>query len=862
MNKFTTILKKCAPDVVVVLFFLLLSFFYFQVPVSEGLVLGGHDSDASVGQGREQVEYTKQTGEVTRWTGSLFCGMPTYQIAPSYEPMRLLQKIANVMDLGMNGAFSYVFLYLIGFYILLRALRIKPWVSAFGAVAWAFSSYFFIIIGAGHIWKALTLAYIPPTIGGLILCYRDRKLLGAALLALFTALQLLSNHMQMTYYFLFLMGFIAIAYLVEACLKENRAEALKRWGKSTLVAFVAGFLGIAANLPNVYHTYEYSKETMRGKSELTAYTASGEISNDKTSGLDRSYITRWSYGLDETLTLMIANFNGGGHGESMFENEHAKADSHYRTYSESAAALYQQLGSGTPGLAQYWGDQPFTVGPVYAGAIIVFLFLLGLFYVGGALKWAMLAATVVSLLFAWGHNSPLLTNFFIDYLPMYNKFRTVSSALVVAEFTIPFLAILCLVKILADPKIIFRRPVALGISLALTAGVCLLFWLAPGTAGNCLSANEMQAFAQLRRMIPDAAPFLADYETSITALRHAILSADARRSFLMIAAAAILIWSFARGWLKGWMLCGILATICLVDMWDVNKRYLNDKNFENPQQRLEAFQQKTPADEFILQDTDPSYRVLNIGGGDPFNENNTSYWHKSIGGYNAAKLRRYQDVIERCLNPEMQRLPAALNEAKGNIAALNVDSLTPVLNMLNARYYIFGRGEQARALRNPGANGNGWFVEKIDFVPNADAEMAALQKLDTKRAAVADEQFRSVLDGAMGGGTAVMTKYAPNELHYDIASPAGGLLVLSEVYYPGWTATIDGKPVEIGRVNYLLRALRVPAGEHKLVLEYRPKSITLTNAISYAAIALMLLALCFVAYRGARKVLKGDKSLS
>ncbi len=855
MDKF--VLKKFLPDFLCIALFALISFLYFATPISEGLVLGGHDSDAAEGmRGVEYQTFSQDSDEIMRWTGVVFSGMPTYQISPSYEPMKLLSYIGKVFSMGTDGVFSCVFLYLIGFYILLRALRIKPWVSAFGAIAWAFSSYFFIIIGAGHIWKVFTLAYIPPTIAGLILCYRDgRRLLGGAMLALFTALQLLSNHMQMTYYFLFPMAFIVIGYLVEACMDENRKAAVKKWWKGSLVALVAGLLGIAANIPNVYHTYEYSKETMRGKSELTQYTASGEVSDDKTDGLDRSYITRWSYGLDETLTLMIANFNGGGHGETLFENEKVQKDSHYNTYRQSVGALYQQFGSSTPGLVQYWGDQPFTVGPVYAGAIICFLFILGLFYVRGSLKWAMLAATIVSLLFAWGHNSPTITNFCIDYLPMYNKFRTVSSALVVAEFTIPFLAILCLVRLLKEPKIIFNRPVEFGISFALTGGVCLLFWLAPGVAGNCLSAGEENIFLQFRQMAPESAAFFTSYQESITALRHVILSADALRSFLMIAAAAVLLWVYARGWLKGWLVCGLIAIICLVDMWDVNKRYLNDKNFSNPKQRMAQFQQKTPADEYILQDKDLSYRVLNFGS-DTFNENNTSYWHKSIGGYNAAKLRRYQDIIDRGISVEMNRLKPAISAARGDMQSLNLDSLSPVLNMLNARYYIFGQGENSFALRNPLANGNGWFVKELSFVKGADAEMAGLLKLDTKHQAVADEQFKPMLEGELGSGegTVTMTKYEPNELHYDVSSPTGGLMVLSEVYYPGWTATVDGKPVEIGRVNYILRALRIPAGEHKVVLEYRPTSLTVTNAISYTAIALILLALGFVAWRSRAKV--------
>lgn len=849
-------LKACLPDVCAIAFFLLLSFAYFMTPISQGLVLGGHDTDASVGLGHEQVSYVEQTGEVTRWTNSIFSGMPTYQIAPSYKPISLLGKIAAVYGLGTTGVLSYVFLYLLGFYVLMRVAGFRPWLSALGAVVWAFSSYFFIIIAAGHIWKVMTLAFIPPTIAGLVLCYRGKYLWGGAVTALFTGFQVLSNHLQMTYYFLFVMLFIVLAYGVDAVVRKK----LPQFCKATGTAVLAGLLGVAVNLPNLYHTYEYSKESMRGKGELTS--PASQAAQETGSGLGRDYITNWSYGIDETLTLMLPDFKGGGSG-MVTQVAGIEEKEGYDTFIQCAMQAQQMLSEAgvqapPPGANQYWGDQPFTVGPVYAGAFICFLFILGLFYVRGPLKWGLLAATVLSLLFAWGRNWMPVTDFFIDYLPMYNKFRTVSSALVMAEFTIPFLAMLCLAEIIRRPALLAEKRVGLAVATALTAGVCLLLALFPSVAGNCLSAEETQVMDALARVCPP--DFIARYTDSIASIRHSILSADAWRSFFIIAIGLAALWCYGRGYVKAWLLCAVLLLVSLVDMWQVNKRYLNEGNFSDPVQRLEQLA-KTPADEQILQDKDIHYRVLNLGGGNPFNENNTSYWHKSIGGYHAAKLHRYQDLIDRHITPEMYAMARALAAAQGDLATVPADSIMPVLNMLNMKYVIFGQGQEAQAFLNPHANGNGWFVSSLRFAKDADGEMAALSGLDTKRAAVADERFRPQLDGTpLGGGTVKLTSYAPNELHYDVQADKGGLVVFSEVYYPGWTATIDGQPAELGRVDYVLRALKVPAGSHKVVMEFRPATVSATNAVAYAALALIavLLLLSFWREFGRRKAKPAD----
>ncbi len=809
--------KKIIPDVLMVAFFALISLAYFWTPITEGLVLTGTDHNAAVGSNVELDEYRKaHNGERTRWTNSLFSGMPTYQMSPSYDSTDTLTTVEKIYSLGLPAVAGYVFMMLLGFYILLRAFDFRAWMAALGAILWAFSSYYFIIIAAGHIWKLLTLCFIPPTIAGMILCYRGKYMWGIAVTGIFTALQILSNHIQMSYYFLSVMLLLAVAFLVSALRKKQ----LTRWVKGSLAALAGGLLGVSINISNLYHTYEYSKETMRGKSELTQKTKDAADLTD--SGLERSYITAWSYGIGETWTLLVPNAKGGA-SVPLSANKTAmeKAKSDYRP-------LYQQLG-------QYWGEQPGTSGPVYVGAFVLFLFVLGLQIVKGPMKWALLAATVLSILLSWGKNFMPFTDFFLDYVPMYDKFRTVASILVIAEFTIPLLAMFALKKlVVADEEKMktYKRP--LYISLGLTAGVCFLFWLLPDVFfGSYISTTEMQAIQGLAEY---GWP-VGDVIRNLSDMRRAMFTADALRSLVVILLGFGILMLYCAKKLKEIPMVACLALLCLVDMWTVNRRYLNDGNFVRPRTSVEAFPM-SEADRRILQDPDKYHRVLNLTVS-TFNDNTTSYYHKSIGGYHAAKLRRYQELIEAHIQREIGQVWDAINDECG-------ENSTPVLNMLNMKYVILPLRDNGKAeVLNPHANGNAWFVDAVRYVEDADAELAGLSGLDTKRVAVADKRFEAILGQARTDTTATaeLVSYEANELAYEVESRDGGVLVFSEIYYPGWTCTVDGKSVEIGRVDYVLRAVRIEGGKHHVVFTFKPRSERITETIAYSA--LVLLALLF-----------------
>jgi len=822
-------IKKCLPDVLAVLLFAVLAFAYFFPADIEGRILYRHDASAGRGAGQEGIEYLERTGERTRWTNALFCGMPTYQMAPSYGSTNLLSKAADAYHLWMPENVWYVFAYLLGFYILLRAFDFRQHLAALGSILWAFSTYFLIIIAAGHIWKVWALAYLPPLIAGLVLAYRGKYLWGLLLTAVFTALEINANHVQMTYYYLFIIFFLVIAWLVDAIRKHE----LERFAKATAVCVLGGVIGVCINLSNLYHTWQYSQESMRGKSELVKKNSG----NQTNSGLERDYITQWSYGIGETWTLLIPNTKGGASVPlSANETAMAKADPNYMS-------IYQQIG-------QYWGEQPGTSGPVYVGAFVMMLFILGLLIVKGPVKWALLAATILSVMLSWGKNFMGLTDFFIDYMPMYAKFRTVASILVIAEFTIPLLAMLALREVfkqgVKSPKIM--KP--LLASFVLTGGICLLMALSPTMFfDSFISTSEMSALKTL------PAEHVGPLMANLTEMRQAMFTSDCLRSFWVILLGTGILLFFYYGKLRQtYAVAGILI-LCLFDLWIVNKRYLNDEMFV-PKSEREAPQQKTQTDELILRDQNLDYRVLNLAS-NTFNENETSYYHKSIGGYHAAKLRRYQELVERHINPEMQRLYRSVSEAGGDMTRVNGDSIFPVLNMLNAKYFIFPlEGGQTVPIQNPYVYGNAWFVDQISYVDNANQEMDDLGHINLRHQAVADKKFQAQLGEAVVQDTAsvaVITAYEPNRLTYDVNSGKGGVLVFSEIYYPGWNATVDGEPVELGRVDYVLRAMNVKPGRHEVVLSFFPKSVNTTETVAYVAYVALLLILLGAGYMEYRR---------
>ena len=817
-------LKEYLPDLLVVIIFAVISFAYFFPADVDGRILYRHDASAGRGAGQETAEYHERTGKVSRWTNATFSGMPTYQTAPSYKSVSVLNQAVKAYHLWLPENVWYVFAYLLGFYILLRAYDFRRALAVLGSVIWAFSSYFFIIIAAGHIWKVMALAYLPPLIAGIVLSYRGKYLWGFIVTAIFAAFEVDANHVQMTYYYLFIILFMIIAYLVDAV----RKKTMKQFMRATAVCAAGALIGVLMNISNLYHTWQYAQESMRGKSELVKKNAA----NQTNSGLDRDYITQWSYGVDETWTLLVPNTKGGASVPLAANTEAMKiADPNFMQ-------IYQQLG-------QYWGEQPGTSGPVYVGAFVLMLFVLGLFIVKGPTKWALLAATVLSVLLSWGRNFMPFTNFFLDYIPMYSKFRTVASILVIAEFTIPLLAMMTLKKIVDEPDILTKKIKYVYISFGLTAGIALLFALMPTLFfSDFISSSEMQAL----KSIP--AEYLTPLLSNLRSIRESIFTADCWRSFWIIVIGTLCLFLYKMKKLRVEFMMIAITVLCLADMWQVNKRYLNDGMFVEKSVREQA-QPMTQTDRQILQDKALDYRVLNFAS-NTFNENETSFYHKSIGGYHAAKLRRYQELIDAYISPEMQKTMPAIAQAGGDMTKVNGNSIFPVLNMLNAKYFIVPlQSNQTVAIQNPYVYGNAWFVDKITYVKNANEELDGLGKLDLRHEAIADARFRSQLgESKAQDSTSIVkiTAYEPNQLTYDVRSATGGIVVFSEIFYPEWTATVDGKAVELGRVNYVLRALNVDKGHHTVVLTFDPKSVKQTETVAYLSYGVLLLVVLLGVY--------------
>ena len=825
-----------------------ISLAFFYPDALEGNVLRQHDMQQGAAIGHEAEAFREATGETTRWTNSLFSGMPTFQIAPSYPSSSLISWVNTLMGLGLPSPANLVAMMMIGFLILLLTMKMRWYVALIGAIAYGFSSYFIIIIGAGHIWKFVTLAYVPPTIAGVLLCYRGRYLAGGAMTAFFAMMQIASNHVQMTYYFMFVIAGLSLAILVWSV----RKHMLRRWLAATATLAVAGLLAAAANLPSLYNTYEYSKETMRGgHSELTQ---PDNGSNSTAGGLDRDYITQYSYGTSETFTLLIPDLKGGasmkpekGSNKMLTLADTDKARD-LAAKGEIDRQELQYLGY----MSQYFGEPEGTNGPVYVGALIVALFLLGCIIVKGPVKWALLALTVISILLALGRNCMWLTDLMIDHMPMYSKFRTVESILVIAEFTMPLLAIMALQKLLTTPDAWqrFRKPMIWSFGPVML--LCLAGIIMPGIYGSPIGGSDRQIDAMIAQSLSAGGAGQSTLQyfslenpriyAAIETIRHAMVSGDALRSFLVVAAGAIVLVMLMRGRLKAAVAMGAIGAIVLLDLFTVDKRYVDSESFVAKRLAMAPQFPLSDADRAILADTAMNYRVMDM---QRFWQADPSYHHKAIGGYHAAKLTRYQDLIDRHLQPLLGGNPTEADFR--------------VLDMLNARYVITAQGE---AVMNDHALGNAWIADSLIYVEGADAEMAALSEIDPAVTAVADSRFRPIL-GDMAtpkapGDTIFETSYAPNRLTYHARSAKGGLAVFSEVYFPwGWKATVDGAPAEIGRVDYLLRAMRLPAGSHTIEMWFDPDSLRTTTTTAYISIILIYLALAAAIAAGLRRAAAG-----
>ena len=846
----------------------IVSLAFFYPDNFEGNSLRQPDMQQGAAIGHEGAEYQAQTGEKALWTNSIFGGMPTFQISPSYPSNSLFDWLNSVYGLGLPSPSDLLFMMMFGFLILLFTLKMRWYYALIGALMWGFSSYFIIIIGAGHIWKFVTLAYVPPTIAGLIMLYNRRYVAGAAVLALFAMLQLNANHPQMSYYFGIVMALIAVAYLIDALRnKDDRKKELLRWLAASGLALASGALAVGANLPSLYNTYEYAKETKRAQSELTPLTTGNEQQAQErpTGGMPKEQIVGWSYGRSEMFSLLVPNIKGGASARpeagEMTRSTLAKLD---------GAEKFKNTAPAIELLTQYFNESEGTNGPVYVGIIVFALFLVGCFIVKGPLKWAMIAATVISVVLALGRNAEGITDFMIYNFPLYNKFRAVESILVVAEFAIPFLAVLALAQIIAKGREAwkeYRTPIYIGFGVP--ALVCALAVIAPTIFGEPVNDNDRAVIEQAlepsirswkQQGATDAQIQEVVYQYSlsnkanleaVSALRLSMVRTDGLRSFMFLTFAFVFLALYMAGKLKKGIAVGAVGNFVLIDLYGVDKRYVSHSSFgpaDSPDGKI-VF---TPdaIDNLILQDTTAHYRVFDIPG---FMGPDRSYFHKTLGGYHAAKLNRYDDLIQRKLMPAVQYGyfagdPELDNPELGELGPMLKTSYA-VADMLNGRYVITGDPQQPLVL-NDSAQGNAWFVDKIKWVDNADEEMAALdvRTLDLRHEAVADRRFADVLPAEAPslapGDTIFLTSYTPNRLTYHASTTAGGVGVFSEVYFPwGWKADVDGKPVSLARVNYVLRAMAIPAGSHTVTMTFDPDSLHTTSAAAYACVTLIYLLL-------------------
>ena len=807
--------KTYFPYAIAVLIFFIISFLFVAKPVAEGKKVIMADITKYKGQSKELNDYKEKTGETALWTNSMFGGMPSYLIKtpPASKFNSFIHKILN---LNHFRPVSFIFLLMVGFFIALLCFDVNPWISILGALAYGLSSYFFALIPAGHMSKVLALGYMPGLIGGARLAFRGKPLAGGAIFALFFALQMLVNHLQMTYYTFIILLIYGLSELIFA-IKEKR---IKPFLTSAAALIFFGLIAIGSNLRTLWTTYEYGEYSIRGKSELT--TDAG----NKTSGLDKDYATQWSYGIGESFTLLIPNFRGGA---SVYE---------LSTDSETYKLLSQIQGKAQAKktitqMPMYWGDQPFTQSTTYVGAVICLLFVLGMYVLKGRTKWWIFASTVVSLILAWGHNVPNITNFLLDHLPGYNKFRAVSSTLVIAQLTMPLMGILALAKMLKGEIMKEKLQKSLFYSVGITGGLALFFALFGKGMFSFEAASDQQYLAQGATQIVDA--WQAD--------RAMLLRKDSFRSLLFVLFAGGLLYLYLLKKVKlNYVIAG-MGLLILVDMWPVDKRYLNNDDFQTKKEHKTPFT-ASAADQFILQDPYQHYRVLNLAVS-TFQDASTSYFHKSIGGYHGAKWRRYQELYEQSMFQESQGIIGSLQTQNPHVIDATIEK-AHTLNMLNTKYIIYN--PNARPLVNTAANGNAWFVNNYQVVANADEEMAAIKTTNTKEIALVDERFEEFVEGKTlipdSLARIELIEYRPDYLKYSCNANSEQLALFSEIYYPkGWIAKVDGKEVDHFRANYLLRALMVPAGEHTIEFSFEPRSYALGGKVAMASSWILFLTL-------------------
>ena len=810
--------KKVISIAIAIFAFAVISWAYFY-PVLQGKRVKQHDMEMQKGMAQELTQYRESTGETALWTNSAFGGMPAWNITAP-QKTNLFQYVHKVLSIGLPSPLGSVFICMLGFFILLLVLDVSVWASAIGAIAYGFTSYLYIIIGAGHNGKAIAMAYMAPVIAGVLLTYKGKYLWGLILTAIALSLELFANHLQITYYLLLILVVIVIAEFIQDIRQKKLAHFFKASGMLAAVVLIS----VLTCSTKLYANYEFGKETTRGKPVLA-----NDKDPNQTKGLERDYITQWSYGKGETWSLMIPNVKGGA---SSFNNKPLTLETQNPQAVEKTDSRFRAYIAQQPA---YWGDQPGTSGPVYVGAIVVFLFLLGALTVKGPLKWALLAATLLSILLSWGKNFMGFTNFFLDYIPGYDKFRAVSMTLVIAEVCMPLLAFLGLAEIVKNPESFKQNYKKFFIAFGITAGLCLVFSIAPKTFFSFLSQGEAEWYASQSK--GQDGVIYTNLASQIEDVRAAIFRKDALRSLLFIILAAVPLFLYGKGKLKATPTFAILAVLVLIDMFPIAQRYLNSDNFIDKAQAETPFV-ATSADKLIIQDKGLDYRVFDLTGS-PFNDARCSYFHKSIGGYSGAKLRRYQDVIEHYMN-----------------GRLNMD----VLNMLNTKYIISPNKQNENnplVQRNPEAYGNAWLADNIRWVETPNEEIDAIGTTDLQHTAIIHKEFEKEVANYHPNnseGSITLTDYKPNQLTYRFEANEDKLVVFSEIWTSkGWTMQIDGKEHPILRANYLLRAALVPAGQHEIVMRYEPKIWKVGGILSLVSSLAILLAAAAALYFTLRK---------